>query len=88
MANKKHLQILKQGTESWNRWRKKNPKIQPNLDMANLRRAQLGLANLDMADLSGADLRRAKLRKANLRGTILIETNVQEALKVPARVWI
>jgi len=29
MANKEHLDILKQGVQVWNDWRKANPKIKP-----------------------------------------------------------
>ena len=36
MANKKHLGILKQGTIAWNRWRKENREIKPNLSPSNL----------------------------------------------------
>jgi hypothetical protein len=31
MANPEHLKILKKGVEAWNKWRKENPDIQPDL---------------------------------------------------------
>ena len=38
MANKEHLAILKQGVEVWNKWRKENPEIKPDLsDVRKLR---------------------------------------------------
>ena len=36
MANEEHLQILKQGGEAWNQWRRDNPEIRPNLRGAYL----------------------------------------------------
>ena len=55
MANPKHLNLLKQGVEVWNRWREQNPEIRPDLTQADLREANLGLANLSGADLRGAE---------------------------------
>ncbi len=39
MANTKHLEILKSGTDTWNQWRKENPEIVPDLRKANLKEA-------------------------------------------------
>jgi hypothetical protein len=36
MANPEHLEILNQGVESWNKWRKENPHIKPDLSEAFL----------------------------------------------------
>ncbi|TMD57968.1 MAG: toll/interleukin-1 receptor domain-containing protein [Chloroflexi bacterium] len=41
MANKEHLDILTQGVEAWNRWRKEHPDIQPDLSKSDLIRANL-----------------------------------------------
>ena len=65
MANLEHLEILKQGVEAWDKWRKENTEIVPNLGGANLSGtdlsgAQLYLTNLRRANLIGADLRGAK----------------------------
>ncbi len=49
MANQKHLDILKQGVETWNLWRKKHPSILPDLSNADL-----NSADLDDADLNSA----------------------------------
>lgn len=72
MANEEHLKILRQGVEAWNRWRKENPGILPelgdtNLNDADLRNASFSNANLSNANLSGANLSGANLRNANLR---------------------
>ncbi|HSF82086.1 MAG TPA: toll/interleukin-1 receptor domain-containing protein [Anaerolineales bacterium] len=66
MANEEHLAILSQGVEIWNKWRRDNPDIQPDLSEADLIRANLFQINLFLADLSNAKLNRANLKKANL----------------------
>lgn len=66
MANPKHLEILNQGVETWNKWRHEHPDIRPDLIDAPLRGAYLR-----GADLSGADLHEATLRETNLHGTDL-----------------
>lgn len=35
MANEEHLAIFRQGVEAWNKWRKENPKIKPDLAYAD-----------------------------------------------------
>jgi hypothetical protein len=65
MANPEHLEILKQGVEQWNKWRKEHD-MQPDLTEANLREADLHGANF-----GGVDLRRADLREADLHGAVL-----------------
>jgi uncharacterized protein YjbI with pentapeptide repeats len=94
MANPEHLKILKRGVEQWNRWRKENPDITPDLSMVNLcgemfigadlrwadlSEADLSQANLSEADLSEADLRWADLGGADLGGVVLGEANLSEA---------
>jgi hypothetical protein len=89
MANEEHLEILRQGVEVWNRWRKENPDIRPDLPKAilggaDLRRAHLFGADLRWAylfgaDLFGADLSEANLGKANLSEANLSEANLSEA---------
>src|SRR5262245_60855022 len=64
MANPEHLEILDQGVEAWNQWRKDNLKVFPDLREANLLRADLSGANL-----SGANLHWANLSRANISGT-------------------
>ncbi|MGI8502133.1 MAG: pentapeptide repeat-containing protein [Hassallia sp.] len=89
MANEKHLAILKQGVEVWNKWRKDNKKIVPVLSEVNLSKenfcgADLNWANfrgtnLSGANLSGANLSRANLGEANLSGANLSGANLSEA---------
>ncbi len=44
MANQEHLDILKQGVETWNRWRQEHPEIRASLHEADLRYANLSEA--------------------------------------------
>jgi uncharacterized protein YjbI with pentapeptide repeats len=81
MANEKHLKILKQGVEFWNKWRNDNPKIEPDLYGAslygaNLRRSNLCDANLRRALLSDANLREAQLTHAYLEGANLSSSSL------------
>jgi hypothetical protein len=41
MANAEHLEILKQGWDVWNQWRREHPKTQPDLSEADLSEADL-----------------------------------------------
>ncbi len=79
MANKEHLNILNQGVEVWNRWRKDNPDIQPDLSGANLSEAILIQADLRRANLDGANLARANFRGADLGDAYLDRANFRGA---------
>lgn len=46
MANQEHLNILKHGLETWNRWRYEHPDIRP----------ELSGTDLNGANFSGIDL--------------------------------
>jgi uncharacterized protein YjbI with pentapeptide repeats len=91
MANAEHLDLLLQGVEGWNQWRKENRAIEIDLRGADLRRASLGScnlsganlgevnlggANLSEADMSGADLRRADLMAAYIGVAKLVGANL------------
>jgi hypothetical protein len=67
MANPEHVEMLKQGAEIWNRWRKENYLVQPNLSQVDLSNTDLrwfeqimevnfSYADLRVADLSGLSL--------------------------------
>ncbi|HEX3642606.1 MAG TPA: pentapeptide repeat-containing protein [Ktedonobacteraceae bacterium] len=66
MANEEHLDILRQGVEVWNKWRKKHSPEQLDLSNADLRRTDLSNANLSGTDLIRAELTSAILVDANL----------------------
>jgi uncharacterized protein YjbI with pentapeptide repeats len=71
MADTKQLEILNRGIEEWNRWRKQNPELRPDLSNSNLINRDLSRADFDGADLSGADLSKAQLSHASLHGANL-----------------
>src|SRR3954452_7074489 len=89
MANKKHVALIKQGVDAWNKWRRAHPKVRPdllgaplfgaNLCGADLREADLRGADLGYANLCGADLSYANLRGADLFWAILSEANLTKA---------
>jgi uncharacterized protein YjbI with pentapeptide repeats len=67
MANEKHVALLKQGVEDWNKWQRENPDVKGNLSRVDLSGINLSRARLIRADLSGADLFKVVLSKAYLR---------------------
>lgn len=69
MPNESHIEILMQGRDIWNAWRKANSGMVP----------QLRSARLDGLDLSGYDLHDAYLRKAYLNGACLEGCRLREA---------
>ncbi len=74
MANEEQLNILRQGVDVWNAWRKEHPDSEIDLFGAELRKA-----HLKEAYLSKADLRRAHLSGANLNGANLEEADLYAA---------
>ncbi len=82
MANEEHLEIIKQGVEAWNEWRKNNPEERPNLSGTDLTGALLADADLSESDLSGADFRDSTLRDANLTHADLYYTDLESAILV------
>jgi hypothetical protein len=79
MANDEQVEVLKRGADDWNAWRKRNPRVTPDLSGANL-------INVDLsrADLSGADLRQADLSKAQLSHATLHGANLESATLILA----
>jgi len=85
MADAQQLDALRQGAEMWNRWRKENRDLVPDLRGARLRGARLGEADLTGVDLTGADLRVANLIAANLSGANLGPTDLRGADLIGAK---
>jgi TIR domain/Pentapeptide repeats (8 copies)/Pentapeptide repeats (9 copies) len=84
MADQQHLDIFKQGVETWNLWREKNIDIKPDLSGANLRGIKLFGIDLSEAILTDADLSESQLRaidliRADLEGTQLKRTKIEGA---------
>jgi uncharacterized protein YjbI with pentapeptide repeats len=72
MANQEHLEILKQGSEAWNKWRYKHPYNLPNLSGANLSQAIFSNADFSHSNLNGADLSHATLSFVSLNDARLV----------------
>jgi uncharacterized protein YjbI with pentapeptide repeats len=84
VANSKQVGILNQGSRAWNQWRRKNPRVEPDLSKADLGPVDLSRANLGQTDLSGAGLGQANLRRAyfiqaNLRDANLHSADLRQA---------
>ena len=84
MANPEHVEILGQGLDAWNDWRKKNPEIAVDLSGVILFKLDLfprrkAPANLSNVNLSNALLMQANLHQANLTGANLTQANLGEA---------
>ena len=79
MANRQHLDTLRQGIEVWNRWREQNPGVFPDLSHADLKGMVLRGANLARVNLKGADLRKTTLENTNFSGADLRGVNLQQA---------
>jgi uncharacterized protein YjbI with pentapeptide repeats len=79
MARSEHVAKLREGTDAWNQWRKQNPRLEPDLSLANLAGANLARANLRRADLVGANLERANLAVADLAVANLAGANLRGA---------
>jgi uncharacterized protein YjbI with pentapeptide repeats len=79
MADEEHLRILRQGVDTWNRWRYEHRHIRPDLGEAHLFEARLAGADLVQALLSEADLSRADLSGANFSRANLSQTNLSGA---------
>ncbi len=99
MDHHNELEILNQGVEAWNNWRRSNPGLKPNLADADLSDMELDGANLSEAVLDGAELfdsnlantnlkmatmRGADLSGANLGGAELYKADLREASLIGA----
>ena len=71
MANPQHHEILKQGINAFNRWRRENKNIVPDLTMADFSNTDFDYVNLSEANLSKAKFSKSTFRRADLRGTDL-----------------
>jgi len=92
MANKVHLDRLKAAIDAgditlWNRWRKENLDIRPELSEADLSGANLSRANLSEANLYRANLSEANLWRAILAGAYLSEADLMGACLSEANLW-
>ena len=80
-----HLKILNQGETIWNKWRKSDDNIRPDLRGVELQGRELSGYNFDAcqfyrANLQGANLSGASFRSASLSKSILIQTDFTGAM--------
>ena len=80
MANKEQMDLLKQGSQSWNAWRAAQTGAAVDLSGGAFRGLDLEGVDLSSADLRDADLRGVNLRCANLTGAHLEGANLFKAV--------
>jgi hypothetical protein len=83
MADPRHVARLKRGVTAWNAWRRRYPKLIPDLSRAllidlDLRGINLAGAHLGRTNLRQTILSRAKLDHANLTGAVLRHASLAE----------
>lgn len=66
MANLEHELILRQGVKEWNKWRKNNFNIWPDLSNTHFRYENFIFADFSYVNFSGVDLRNSNLTNSNL----------------------
>ncbi len=79
MAQQEHLDLIRQGVDVWNAWRKEHLDTKVDLSKANLRSIDLSSAYFTGVHFSGADLRETNLGFANFSGADLREADLREA---------
>ena len=85
MANPEHVDILKQGVEVWNKWRKVNPNVSPNLSRidpikASYIRKKPGFLHFIGANFTGVDLSESNLEYALIMGGNLSGANLKSTV--------
>jgi uncharacterized protein YjbI with pentapeptide repeats len=81
MANKDHLAILERGKDAWEQWRRRHPRVTPDLSEAqlhgsDLRKFNFQGVNLRAANLCSAHLSGGNFRQADLFGVTLCQANL------------
>lgn len=76
MANQEHLKILRQGTETWNQWRKENPETEPDLSEITFVEDNLSKRNFTKTNFTKAQFWNTCLWESNLKGANLKEANL------------
>ncbi len=84
MPLKEHVDILGQGSAVWNKWRKDNPDIKPDLSEANLSESDLSSANLNDVNLQKANLRFVDFNMTDLKRACLCGTDLYMAFLMTA----
>lgn len=77
MPDINHLNILKQGAEIWNKWRKDNPEISPDLSSADLAKLDLSEVNFSNTNFDNATLTEWKVINCNFDKAVLTKIRAQ-----------
>ena len=86
MANQEQLEILKQGVDVWNSWRKEHPGVLIDLSRTNFEGRDFVEANFNSANLSRSIFCGAKLARANMNRADLYDADLSKASLVGASV--
>lgn len=80
------MEVLRGGARTWNKWRRENPGVLPNLSDLKVSvierqfgRVQGGPINLSLAVLCRAELDQATLIEAHLLGAVLVDADLSDA---------
>jgi len=76
MADATHIDIMYEGVEAWNEWRRKNPGEKRNLVGEDLSEMDLTGVSLGEADLTDAEVFQADLTEANLKMAVLTRADL------------
>jgi hypothetical protein len=87
MANQEQLEILKQGVEVWNKWRKEHSGVDIDLWRADLKGADLRGVNLSVANVSEVNFSYANLNRASFTNAYLTVANFSSADLRAADLW-
>jgi len=79
MADASHIDILYEGVEAWNEWRRENPGEKPLLAGEDLSEMDLTGVNLSEADLTDAELFQTHLTEANLKMAVFDKADLSGA---------
>jgi hypothetical protein len=87
MANQEQVDIIRQGREPWEQWRRKSSEVWPDLSGADLAGADLRRINLSNCNLSGAKLNNTNLSGAFFTGSNLYEAQLTNAILTDANFY-
>ncbi|MEM8719105.1 MAG: pentapeptide repeat-containing protein [Cyanobacteria bacterium P01_G01_bin.39] len=79
MADKKHLEILRQGVEVWNQWRQDNPDIKPNIYKEQLDFGEYNQIQFNSTILSFTSFRFTSFQHTNFDNTRLCNAILNDA---------
>jgi hypothetical protein len=79
MVERAHIDILYEGVEAWNEWRRTHPGEQPDLAGEDLSEMDLTRINLGEANLTDAELFQTDLAEANLKMAVLTRADLSAA---------